>query len=993
MKGNQSISSSIFTRSLPARPTTTTKTIQQTGAHIPTPPISTINRDAATPHTKISDSAVEEQRSISDNVIIASNQTRSTVSSIPRAEPPGMEGWRSFVLDLEASLREVATIGSKSKGTSVERINKVFDLFNAFIQASPNIEQILRLFKHEFTKAVYEPIDGPMAVPSDATFWRQTIGTPYFDLVEIERREKAILATELDVIEAESSVEDLKKQVLKLQSLIPFYEHEISRLTKDNQRLDEELKRTKYSSDVGAQQHHSAYSALDEDYQRLTRENRELLLEIQKLKKTEDAFGARGVATAYNHLKNRKMDVLQHMFERGDQEASLLLLSHQLESTLNTVLTEADRQFHRCSEAEIPSVRAKLVRNTVLILEEMHEIEERRSVLLRTAAETGDWKDTLVEAHLRPLGQLREAAPKKIAALIGDRTDEGDSNKLTEGSPYTPNKEGGAQQKSTKGEVVTQKDSQFLASSMLSNSYPRQHSSRIPDNSPLLRKNTTSHRLHQNDILLVSEKRPTSKEEWVSKAFASLAPSPSLNNVFNASYADPSMVFSKRVVAPLADVSATKFLSGVELFASQAPGDAEYVQTVQFMDPTHSIQLPLKSTHVKLKFMQPMRKEVRTRYGEHLPKSPTKGGGNFGGEGGNGSRRRAEGVPNPVTIQGNIADRTHIISWLNEKLDEAGQTTSAPPQAPFAQVAVADRPHANSQMEGVHWRAYKTVFGGFVPYLPRLLPVEYLDLLMLRAFRLLKKKIRIRYDHCLDTAVGRSSSIQTAKMFAERLFREAYDEADLQISLLEVIEGYYCYPEQVAKVFFEVLSSLEMLASTAHSKHTGVYLQCLGGKIPPAAGHFLSLMMHSITLCWPGTTLSADEPLDEREVPMFLKMVFSNDDGIFRLTLDDLITDLLVNTNRNLTRSSIRSYFASGIEEQREYLLAAQMSLLTRKSVAIQWAELDFEDFADVNHETLGDTAALFCEFLYACCTLNKTSRIPPREVAYLAVLAMKEQR
>ena len=1192
--------------------------------------------------------------------------TATATAAGPNSAAGTMEGWRSYVLDLETALRELpllsagagAGVGTSSTaagggdGLSVgpadaptaARVRKAFALFESLARASPNIATVLRLFRHEFARAIYEPLsaggkgaekgaaassvfttsdpadgegeeglvksegegddgadeDGTNVIVRTPRRWTgkgkggtsnrsntnrkgktadaaasviPPMGAPYFDLVSLLRREKAILATELDVIEAESSVEDLKKQVLRLQALIPFYEHEMERLGREAASAAEELATVKAAADAAAVQHQSALSLLDDECQVLTRENRELEAQLHSLRRgggggggaSGGADGSDGggadsgaLTTAYSQLKSEKMAALAHMFEAGGQEASLLLLSHQLEAALNAVLAEAEGSYQRCgrggggsgsagggiggsyslaaADAEAHTVRAKLARDAALLLEEMHEVEEQRSrLLVRTAAasdaESGGGVGAGVPLPLHralpqfPQQQQQQRKPKQQSPRPR-------SSVIVGTSHNTSAVDGGDQAVASQISLVRVSAPARMAAlgiGAFAGVGVGNETHSASEVAPLAICGVVTNSASTNaDHLSTPPFAEGGRAAWIANAFPSLAPlssagqqvatatgaevggvggrllppaSAALQNVFNCAHADPSLVFSRRVTAPLADVSATKFMTCVEVHATTSAAVAGsggggggggrgaessvYVQTVPYLDPSHSIALPPRTTHVRLKFAHPMRRDVRVKFGQHSAVDPMgfaayRGGGrkqrkeNADGKANGGrdspttatntsTRPGAADIPRPAYIQGNIADRSDVMAWLHSRASEDASATGG--DSATATSAQQQPPHALSPMEGPHWGAYKEVFGSFRPFLPRLLSLEYIDSLMLRAFGRLSRRVAARYDRCTDTAAGRTASAQTAALYAERLFREQYDSRDAQTALLEALEFLYVYPELVAKAAFEVLASLETHAAAANaaaalggegavvttsstgsrrahrggrydhagtsageessgsaesslplpvSPHAGVYLRCLGALAPPAEAHLIAAFMQRIAACWPGASTDAGDRLDEREVPMFVKLLYSGDGGAggagqaaLTLALDGLVGDLVASAGSGgsgLTRAAVRRYFAEGISDMREHTVAAQAALLAAKSAAIQWSELDFEDFLDVcrsgggglSSVAAGGEAAqqqLYGRFLYACCVLDKASRMPQREVAFVAVLAAREQQ
>lgn len=877
-----------------------------------------------------------------------------------------LEGWRSYLLDAEVALRGLVMDGLEVRPTA-DRIQRVVRLFDSFTKgAAPAIQDILKMFRVEFVRAIYDTTSltdvggNPNQVSPEGDDVNVNTLPAYFELAETLRREKAVLSAELDVIEAESSVEDLKRQIIKLQALVPFYENELERLGRENRQLSDEVKRADANLDMASEQHQKAATALDDELQRVTRENRELRLSLQRYQKQEDKYGAKATMIEYNHLKSTKTAQLQVLFESGSQEASLLLLLHQLEGLLNTTLTETDDQYNQCERAEVPTIRHRLLQRTTLVLEEMHEVERRYLRL----SETG----TLGTRTL--LNTLREVAGDRCALLLATTT-------LPE----------------RRRDEALQTDSGAADASIASKREILQKctTSTSPDKFGVSTYSLADKHVRPAECAVPLNDAAKSKLLWVRDAFQPLELQGDYEPL--APHADPAAVFNKRVSAPLMDISASKFLGGVELFTSGQLEPPAYLQTVNYVDPQHTIELPPKATHVSFKFPNPLRKEVRTRYGHQLLGLGDK----------------------PGDLYGSIAQRNQVLEWLREHGPLLEDAASAPAETQdmgdvgpqvvdaFNRITVPHEgergaPHATT-MKGLHWTEYKRVFGEFRPFLPRLLPVPAIDTLMLNAFVKLNERIVRRYELCIDSASTKSTSAQTTKMIAERYFRERFRKEDLQVSLMEVLEGRYVRPELVVKVMYELLASMETHASTDRS-HTQAYLDCLAmggngdaegtaaaGSATPAFGHLLALWMQKLSDFWPGTSVSAHVPLDEKETISLLRALYNLTAGTMKFELDDMVGDLLFSTGNNVSKALAREFFANGVDTLSETMLKLLNNSLEAKSAAVQWAELDYDDHLACMKALLCDSHVSYPLHLYTCCMMNKAARLPPRELAYIASL------
>ena len=281
------------------------------------------------------------------------------------------DGWRSSTIKYEVALKELVADGPTQPPTT-QRMSHVFNLYDGFTEAIPSLAAIFRLFRVEFVRGIYSSIS---SVLSEAG------SIPYFEKVDVLSRERAILEAELRAADTDVLVEDLRKQLSKSQNLMSFYEHEVGRLTKENNRLSEEIHRMGLDAEATAKQQRADFLSVDEECHRLNKENRELQLQVFKLGK--DHRDQQTGQTLYAQFKSSKTDTLQSMFEQGSEEATLLLLLHQLEQLENQQLSEYENEIFKGTPAELPSLRARFVKSVELLIEEQHNVNGRYRLLTK----------------------------------------------------------------------------------------------------------------------------------------------------------------------------------------------------------------------------------------------------------------------------------------------------------------------------------------------------------------------------------------------------------------------------------------------------------------------------------------------------------------------------------------------------------------------------------------------------------------------------------
>ena len=842
--------------------------------------------------------------------------------------------WRSSVIKFEVALRELTAVGAKVQPTT-ERIDTVLELYDGFIEASPHIATILKLFRLEFCRAIFKPFHPGGARGFGEPGHRSEIGQPYFDLVDNFAKEKAILEAELDAVESDSSIEALKKQVASKQSLVAFYEHEVARLTKENRKANEEVSRMAADVEATARQHQQAFAVLDEECHRLTRENRELQLQVFKLGKDsrEQAVG-QGI---YARLKQTKFDSCQAMYEDGNEEASLLLVMYQLEALENEAIDEFEGELFKSSIAEMTSWRNKFVKTVQCLLEEYHASDFRRhmlvrlskgeSVTLRLRAATGMTAEELEASATVGAFDPRQpdaAFGRRESALIMDR------KPSVVGSKTSPKAEQGRKpgpkptfemDPSALQELRTPEQNQRGASA------GDQGSAKQPE----------------PDI-------SRSRKLWAQGHFGNMydrgvSGANALDHLW-----DSSKVFHNAIVAPLLDVSTSKFMTGIEVHAV-TPNDTTFLRTINHIDPTAGVDLPPKTMQVRLKYLNPLMKPAT----------------------GSADDERGRDIPLP----------SEWVAGLDDKQQQPKNTGSGKENASIVVKSVSSTDPA-VVMAGAHWIVYKRKFHHHTPLMPRFMDIHHVDQLMLQVCTQHHQKLLQRFENCHEVAASRATGMQMARTLAERLFKEDFSPLDMQETLMDVLETRYVYPEVAMKVGYEFLSSLERHAPT--SPYTRAYAECLAGATPPSLGFLLSLSLHLLATYWPVSPSQANEPIAERDLTSVLKGMYPSE-SLLKINIEELVNDIIISTKKEVTLNNVRDHIAASILNQREPVLLKLHEMFLFRAGAVHWSELDFSDFWETLKPVMQEehhTPAVI-KHIYACCVTKKPTRLSPVILSYIA--------
>lgn len=461
----------------------------------------------------------------------------------------------------------------------------------------------------------------------------------------------------------------------------------------------------------------------------------------------------------------------------------------------------------------------------------------------------------------------------------------------------------------------------------------------------------------------------------------------------------PGHFLDKLFARPLLDVSSNKFMIGIDIHA-YAGGSSSHLRTMNYLDPTSLIDLPPRTSHVKLKFLNPMIRpaavnatedearqiasDALTSHMEWSPqntsnKAPGVAGGQGGGAGGSAPTGTTSGIVSALRSGGGAEDKERNITASNNALVLAqGDGSSVMPSA----------------SEATHWRLYRKLFRNYRPNLPRVLESHQLDFVMYQVCQRHAQRMGLRYEMCRTTASQRSTNNQMTRVMADRLFRDEYQNmTEFQISLVEVLESRYSFPELVGKGLYEVLTSLEAMAGSPAAPQAHQYLACIGGAEGYSASYLTSGILHSVASFWPASLHQPDQEVHQRDATAVLRYVYPAD-GAIRIDTDALIQELLLSCEERLTLRTMRTFLTHNIQQCDEGFVKRFKELFAYRADVVQWTELEFTDLFDVLKSFVGDDAAAASvpTFLESSCILQKATRIPLQELSFIAASTVLAQ-
>lgn len=869
--------------------------------------------------------------------------------------------WRSSLLALEVRLRELAADGPTEPPTT-SRIEEVLRLFDKFsLVVPPTYSESLRLFRVEFCRAIFSGVSGTGSTKSQfAGGTGEAAQVPFFDKIDKMLRERNILEAELEAVETDHNVADLKRQLAKLSSLIPFYEQEVGRLTRENERQQDDINRFRQDFDLTQSAHDRAFRNLEDEVRRVTAENRELQLQVFRLSKDnrEQVSGQ----SMYLHMKQQKTDRLREMFSLGDENAGLQLMCHQLEHSLNGVMSEFDMEYTKCIPSEMASLRVKFNRRVSLILEEVHFCEFRLEQLqdpenVKTFSVLR--ASTLFELEMAKISPAADKAPHRSRSGSGAQLRGGTSKASSDVHSHQEASASGALGGSTVVDVQAKRQEwvkRFLGSVVESRDL-------LKIGTPHASTTTSTPATGSATAIVTKQSSHSQKSQIHEFPFHSFVPGHFLDKLFSR---------------PMLDVSSNKFMIGIDVHA-YAGGTSSHVRTMTYLDPTSLIDLPSRTSHVKLKFLNPMVRHTTVNPSEdeatqvqqdalasHLEWSPQN------------TKINPQGAAPHGTSCG-------VVSALRSGSEPVvGTPTGAPP----------DAASAGTSSDPAHWRLYRKMFRNYRPNLPRILEAHHVDFVMYQVCQRHAQRMSLRYELCRSGASQRSTNNQMTRVMADRLFRDEYQAlTEFQVSLIEVLEARYSFPELVGKGLYEVLTSLEAMATSTTAPQAQQYLDCIGGVVGYSATFLTSAILHSVSSFWPASLHQPDQEVHQRDVLAVLRYVYPTD-GPVRVDTDALIGELMLSCQEQLTLRATRSFLTHSVVQCDEGFVRRFKELFAYRADVVQWTELEFNDLFDTLKGFVGDDAAAAAvpSFLESCCVLQKTTRLPLQELSFIAAATVLGQ-
>ncbi|KEG15197.1 hypothetical protein DQ04_00151160 [Trypanosoma grayi] len=929
------------------------------------------------------------------------------------------ERWRSALLEYEVALKELVT-NNIDAPPSEGRLLKTFQLFDAVSRVaadqSPELADLLKMFRVEFCRATFarqslNEIMPERNVNAEEDAAEEELGSTYFEQVDVLLRENAALRVEVNLGNTRNNMALLKQQIDRLQEMVGYYENEVGRLERENERSAESYRKTRDELDEQRLHHRRLLDKFDDDKQHLLQDNKEMQLRLLRLRKYLSDKESTVIKDAYMYLKDKKMSVMKRLFDEGDERVSILVMLSQLESRVNEALDDYDKDTLLCEESEQPEQQQRMLDVVSVLLEEMHLCEERYLRLVphghTPSGEEGDETDGFVSLLSDPrlydalvarvaAREMRNAAATAAAASPEPEaeteldTDPGQTLLFT---TVTDSKHSAIEYDCKRLSLQDPGDLDFADS--VDSSIHQLRASQVAFSPTLVSEEASATvprsakgppvqpREAPAEALQVVKKK---QEEWVASIFGTAVETTELlTRVCTQSGASGNKTNQERLLQyfiskPMLDVSNNKFHSGIDIYTGPGPLTQAFLCSVMHVDPVAPLHVPQGTNFMHVKYRNPMRQEA---VGEDLEQASSvlPSADALDEWGGKTTYVREE----PESELPELVNNGFIFNELKQpsgKKGNAKSTTAASSSTPTS--TTFERLNPLSPNRSPEWLLYQNLFGGYRPLTPRLIDISYIDHILLNACERHFERAEERYLRCLKQARGRATNTQMALNMTERFFKESYTLTDFQESIVRELESRYCYPELVAKALYEILCFLD--AMMASQPLVDLYLSCIRGFESPTRIHYITHVLYQLSINWPSA--NPEEAVLKEDVHTLMEHIYKKASRVTSMSASEILTEYQMATrSAPITLTSLRNYLVTAMLHFEDPLLLYFNGLLSYRATSSSVVEMNYEQFESAIKDTWEEKieGKALIRYLIASCGFNKKAELTTKELACVA--------
>ncbi|KAG8348648.1 hypothetical protein ERJ75_000777700 [Trypanosoma vivax] len=961
------------------------------------------------------------------------------------------ERWRSSLLQYEVALKELVTnsFGLPPTGMRVMKTFKLFDSVTRVVsEYSPEFSDMLKMFRVEFCRAIFSNSDAcekfPCLGDEEEQEEIEELGATYFDQVDALLRENGALRVEVSLGNTYDNLAQQKKEIERAREALSYYENEVNRLERENERYSKSYLAAKEEAAAAEQKNDKLTHEFDDMRLRFLQENKEIHLRLCRLRKYLSDKESVLIKDSYKAMKDKRMDVMQRLFDEGDERVTLLVILSQLESRINECLDRYDKEILLADDSEDHTHQQRMLRVVSLLIEEMHLCEERYLRLLprdnkRPTGEEQDETDAFITLLSEPrlyealvgkqvlprespseqmsssqtsLSSITETEKSRNVSSVLESPQEGSPiltpSKFLAGSAATTEAVENIPPSAENKAKGSNSDNSFLQPSTISNIFPEcpnedltalfspmnnneresqyMNKSSVAGPKPAPTVRTQMKRVEMPKRLVQDARRK--QEEWVRKIFGSAVQTRDLvqrvkKNVAETSHnTDCEKLMEHFITKPLLDISTNKFHCGIDLFAGPAPHTQALLCSVMHVDPVDAVVIPQGTRYMHVKHRNPMRTEV---VGKDMSETNTVLSSSVILDDWGGKSTLQHSELQATVPKEDVPDMVNNSSLFSEmktsKLTKTALKGVVAMSSTSPTAAIFPRLNPLSPNRAPEWLTYQSLFSAYRPLTPRFIDIATIGHILLNSCERHFDRAEERYMRCIEQAKERATNSQMLRNMAERAFKDSYVLTEFQESIVEELEARYCYPELVAKTMYELLCYLD--ATAASQPLLDLYLSCIRGFESPTRIHYITYVLHQISTNWPSS--NPEEPVLKEDVLGLLDYMYKRASGMMSMDPSDVLTDYQMSTHSApITLSSFRSYIVTTMLHYEDPLLLYFNGLLSYRAMSTSVVEMSFEQFECIVKGKWEEAVEgkLTVRYLVACCGFNKSTERTTKELA-----------
>ncbi|CAD2216741.1 hypothetical protein AGDE_11191 [Angomonas deanei] len=818
-------------------------------------------------------------------------------------------------------------------------------------------------------------------------------------------RENTLLASEVSLGNTKKHIVELLREVDKLKQSVAIYENDLERLTRQNDHTKEQHRQVREQLNQLTSEHEIKVAGMEKEIQNLAVENKDMQLQLFRLRKQVSGGKAKILKDGYRQMKKTKMGMMTSLFSEGDERVGLLILHSQIESRLNEVLDTYDNEYVLTNEALRGDLKRKMGSTVIVLLEEIHLCEQsyRRLVPPKPAIESNNTSNN------KEAEEEVDETDGFVAVMFNEKIYENMmSRQVIKDKMESAEK---ALSEEAKGFHIAQSEGegqprQRLMS--LSSEPDFTAKNKLISNADTGKSSPTTPAAKTEQKKMLGELAAEKKKEWIKNIFGTDEKSKFLSvgskdlvvSLFPKEHIPSDLLVDRLVRNPMRDISSKKFMAGVDVFAGRDPAQQRLLCSVNHIDPSEAIHLPENTNFVKVKYKSSI-EDNKEQNGKKLAATLEMSKSEFGNS--LNKKKMMENVQDWGGKTNFVEERTEEDAAAKELLNvkenlrifkELAQIRSNEAKASnqkaggvsstTATTVAFQRLDPMSPNRAPEWTLYQNLFGAYRTLTPRMMEVTTIDHILLRACERHFTRLENRYEFCNQEANTRATNYQMCLTLAERYFREAYYLTDFQESIVDELEERYCYPELVAKTYYELLCYMDAMAPT--DSLMSLYLSVIRGFFPPTYIHYICFMLFNLSYSWP--TANPVEEVNRDDALTVLRYLYRNSDNVVHVNIHDIMKDFdMATRSSTVTFVAMRQFLANSILHLEESMILYFHGMFRNFCDVENLDEVPYEIYADVlaKQWQVKMEKKIYVRFLLTGLGFNKNPLLSVKDLVWVA--------